>query len=68
MLAEIDPEFAAMAQVMALRYNYTVAPEDRFPTLRGCPQQRCYFRAWPGGLPVWSCRLVPATAGELWYS
>ena len=37
MLAEIDPEFAAMAQVMAFRYNYTVAAEDRLPTLRDCP-------------------------------
>ena len=62
MLAEIDPEFAAMAQVMAFRYNYTVAAEDWLPTLRDCPQQRCFFRARPrGGLAVWSCRLVPAT-------
>lgn len=58
MLAKIDPKFAAMAQVMALRYNYTVASEDRLPTLRGCPQQRCFFRSRPGGLAVWSCRLV----------
>ena len=61
-LADIDPEFAAMAQVMAFRYNYTVAAEDRLPTLRDCPQQRCFFRSRPrGGLAVWSCRLVPAT-------
>ena len=60
MLAELDPKFTAMAQLMALRYNYSVAAEDRLSVLRGCPQQRCFFRSRPGGLEVWSCRLVLA--------
>ena len=41
-LAGIDYEFAAMAQLMAMRWGFNVHPQDLLPPLAGTPPT-----AWP---------------------
>ena len=56
-LGDVDVEFAAMAQLMAMRWGYAVAPDELLPPLAGdpagWPQQLCALNEadrWQCGL------------------
>jgi len=53
-LAQIDPEYTALAQATALRHGYPVPPEARRRGLARCPQQQCGFTRQR----KWGCSLV----------